>query len=316
MGLLILLVSCGKVQAVPDADAPGPDAYVCTAEGCDDGDPCTVDSCAGNACVHESHGQQVFGLTGAVETFAASACARTITIDAVGARGGNAALMMQPGGNGAHVKGDFAIPSGTAIMVLVGAQGGDASGIGGGGGGSFAWSAASPAAPYLVAGGGGGAGYNSAGQPGLTTQKGGNGGAATGGAGTNGSGGVAPTPVTNWAAGGAGWVSDGAGGGGANATPCGLSTGGKAPKNGGAGGVAGGMNAAAVGGFGGGGGAQGQCNVTGGGGGGGYSGGGGGIDNGSPNFTGGGGGGSFNAGMNPVNMAGTNAGPGSVTISW
>jgi len=265
------------------------------------------------------HGQQMFGATGAIQPFTPNSCVRVITIEATGAQGGSSMANGQPGGFGAHIKGDFIIADGVVLSVLVGSPGGSAVNVGGGGGGSFVWNPASPAQPYLVAGGGGGAGLNSAGQLGLTTQNGGNGVATLSGGGTNGSGGVAPTPVTNWAAGGAGWVSNGADGGGAMTTSqaCSLATGGKAPKNGGLGGAAGGnAGNTGPGGFGGGGGAQGQCNATGGGGGGGYGGGGGGIDNSPPNFTGGGGGGSFNAGANATSMPSTNAGAGSVTITW
>jgi hypothetical protein len=284
---------------------------------CDDGDTCTVDSCAANACLHEIvHGQQVFTSTGALQTFTPNACVRNLTIDAFGAQGGDSTANAQPGGLGAHVKGDFTITSGTVFSVLVGAAGGAAGNIGGGGGGTFVWNSLASTDPYLVAGGGGGAGFNSPGQPGLITQNGGNGGVATQGAGTNGSGGVPPVPVTNWGAGGAGWLSDGAGGGGVKAAMCTLATGGRTPKNGGAPGIAGGTALVGSGGFGGGGGGQGQCNGTGGGGGGGYSGGGGGIDNISPNFTGGGGGGSFNAGTHTTGEPGVHAGGGVVTFSW
>jgi hypothetical protein len=326
MGLLLALVSCGSVAAIPDAhdgDAPGSNSDLCATMNCDDGDSCTVDSCTANACTHTrtdiAHGQQTFGATGAIQTFTPDSCVRIITIEASGAHGGNATTSGQSGGPGAHLKGDFIIASGTKLSVLVGSPGGNATNVGGGGGGSFVWNPASPAQPLLVAGGGGGAGVTNAGQPGSTTQDGSDGADAQSGGGKNGSGGVAPTSVMNWAAGGAGWASDGAGGGLAQAGMCPLATGGKAPKNGGLGGTAGGNpGATGPGGFGGGGGAQGQCNATGGGGGGGYSGGGGGIEinDTMPSFTGGGGGGSFNAGTNAMSMPSTNAGPASVVISW
>jgi hypothetical protein len=292
VAMLMLLVSCGEVTAT--AHDAAPDADVC-------------------------HDKQTFVPTGQVQTFVPSSCVffRTITIEVAGAQGGGSMLNNQLGGRGAFNKGDFTIAEGTVLLVLVGKPGGSAGPVGGGGGGSFVWDAAAPAQPYVVAGGGGGAGLSTVGSPGLATQNGGNGCAATAGGGANGSGGIAPTPRTNWAAGGAGWVSDGAAAGGSLAEPCGLAVGGKTPGNGGAGGAAGGSPVAASGGFGGGGGGQGQCNGTGGGGGGGYSGGGGGIDNGAQNFTCGGGGGSYNAGHNVTTTEGGNADPaGSVTISW
>jgi hypothetical protein len=270
----------------------------------------SVDACA------TLHGMRVFEATGVLQTFVADACVHKITIDAVGAQGGSGQSGFLDGGRGAHMKGDFELAPGTMLFVLVGTRGGNSSTVGGGGGGSFVWDPASPAQPYLVAGGGGGAGFSNSGGDGLATHNGGNGCSATAGGGSNGSGSVAPIPVTNWAAGGAGWTSDGIGGGGADAQPCGVATGGKAPSNGGAGGIAGGIPVSASGGFGGGGGAQGQCNATGGGGGGGYSGGGGGIDAGDQHFTCGGGGSSFNAGTNQMNNAGENAGAGAVSISW
>jgi hypothetical protein len=298
IGLLSFLISCGNVTSLVDAQIP--------TDGTDevDADTCTA------------HGQLTFTATGTIQALAPSSCARTITIDAAGAQGGGSTTNNQLGGLGARIQGEFTLSPGVMLSVLVGSPGGTGTSVGGGGGGSFVWDPMSPTQPYLVAGGGGGAGFSSAGLPGLSAANGGNGGSSTAGGGSNGSGGVAPTPVTNWAAGGAGWASGGAGGGGTLATPCGLSTGGKAPRNGGQGGLPGGSSTTASGGFGGGGGGQGQCTATGGGGGGGYSGGGGGIDNISPDFTGGGGGGSYNAGTNSMNMTGVNAGAGSVTISW
>jgi hypothetical protein len=313
IGLLLLLVACGQVER---SEAPDGGSNVCPA-ACDDGNACTTDTCVDSVCVHEEkHGQQVFVANNSIQTFVPDACIRSITIEASGAQGGDSLMNAQPGGLGARVKGSFAVASGTSLLVLVGHQGGTAVRLGGGGGGSFVWNPAAPARPLVAAGGGGGAGLTSPGQPGLISEEGGHGGAATAGGGSNGMGGGAPMPVTNWAAGGAGWNGDGASGGGDLATPCGLATGGKSPRNGGNGGTPSAQLAAAIGGFGGGGGAQGQCNATGGGGGGGYSGGGGGIDHTSPNFTGGGGGGSFNGGINPMNQPGVHVGMGSVTISW
>lgn len=327
--------------ALPDAAAPveeagvatNPDAAAdaaadvveitpvdpCLSLSCDDGDVCTTDSCAAGACVHvpvvPASGSITLAATGAIQTFTASACVRTITVEASGAQGGSTSGQSHVGGLGATTKGDFVVTEGLALSVLVGAAGGNAQYVGGGGGGSFVWNPASAGTPLLVAGGGGGAGYSTDGGPGLTSAAGGNGVDTTAGAGTAGSGGVEPTPKSNWAAGGAGWLSDGAGAGGTSTASCGRAAGGKSPANGGAGGAGGGNNTGA-GGFGGGGGAQGQCTATAGGGGGGYSGGGAGTDRGTTNFTGGGGGGSFNAGANPTSVQGAHAGAGSVTISW
>lgn len=316
LGHGLALASCGEVvKKSPDAGSDD----LCAMVSCDDGNACTTDTCNAGSCTHEpAHGQQVFMPTGQIQMFGPDACARTITIDAFGAQGGTSMMASQAGGLGAHVKGDFSITAGEVLMVLVGGRGGSSLRVAGGGGGTFVWNFNSPALPYVVAGGGGGAGINSPGGPGLITESGGNGVGTTGGGGVNGSGGVTPSPLTNWAAGGGGWVSDGEGGGGpvVMQQACTLAAGGKAPRNGGAGGAAGGAAVAASGGFGGGGGGQGQCNATGGGGGGGYSGGGAGIDNGAPNFTGGGGGGSYNTGMNPLNEPGVRTGAGQVTISW
>ncbi len=117
--------------------------------------------------------------------------------------------------------------------------------------------------------------------------------------------------INGYAGGGAGWLSDGANGGG---TACAIGYGGTSPLSGGAGGAYSGNTSA--GGYGGGGGGGGWCNIVGAGGGGGYSGGGaGGAPSPGGPFDGGGGGGSFNSGTSQSNSIG-NSGMGLVIISY
>ena len=90
-------------------------------------------------------------------------------IEAYGARGGNGAqLAVGDYGEGAYVKGTFALYEGDRLQILVGQEGSyDNYGNygGGGGGGSFVAKRANyvNATPLIIAGGGGGGGYNSGG---------------------------------------------------------------------------------------------------------------------------------------------------------
>ncbi len=226
----------------------------------------------------------------------------TYRIEAFGARGGC------NGGNGARMRGDFALTQGTQLKILVGQQGSAAPASVGNGGGGGTYVAKADNAPIIVAGGGGGTGhdcyadYDMSGVTGIDGIKGKYETAGLGGVNGQGGGyGLTTQGVPN-AGGGGGFYGDGGSIGHAN--------GGKAFVNGGVGG-------STTGGFGGGGGSD-QfiygCGASphGGSGGGGYSGGGGGATNcNGP----GGGGGSYNNGANPSNSAGANSGHGSVTIN-
>ncbi len=239
-------------------------------------------------------------------------------IVAKGAQGGGA-----NGGLGASIEGEFMLTSGQVIRILVGQQGitqtGQANSVGGGGGSFVILNPASSTSDILViAGGGGGSASSSY--------------AATsnGSAGNNGNNGSIDAGVSNpdglggssgnggnksvsgcsldRGSGGGGFLTNG----GSICQSVGVGDGGSSFLNGGQGGT--GFGPGASGGFGGGG-ATWQTGFRGSGGGGGYSGGGAGqINSDSPNHAGGGGG-SFNAGMNPLNLAGINAGDGQVIIT-
>ncbi|WP_055743046.1 BMQ_0737 family morphogenetic spore coat protein [Brevibacillus choshinensis] len=245
---------------------------------------------------------QNFTFTGGIQSFIVPPTVTSLTIRAVGARGGDG---LSTGGRGAYIQGDFPVTPGDVLSILVGgAGGGDDLTAGGGGGGSFVWRTTSPvdAANILIAAGGGGGGAQGS-QGGNANEEStsGQAGAETlgGAGGMNGLGGN----------GGAGFVGGG-GAGGAGIIGNGVNgstgaIGGKAISTGGAGG-------GVTGGFGGGG--EGS---SGGGGGGGYSGGGGG---GGTNLLeavgGGGGGGSFNSGTNQKNVSGVGTGNGAVVITF
>jgi hypothetical protein len=295
----------------------------CTA-GDDDGPP--SDACPG--------GSQTFTYTGTIDSFTVPSCVTSITIEAWGAAGGNGGSVSYGyttlGGKGARMRGDFAVVGGTQLSVLVGEQGESKTEYdGGGGGGSFVWETASQTLLIAAGGGGGAGGLNNQYYPAhdgvdaVTTADATNGSLLTAGGGIAGNGGTAPG-CNYYAAGGAGWLSDGANG--RASTTCASSPytpyfaqGGHRPLVGGAGGQAGGdTRTLGRGGFGGGGGAQGNCVATGGGGGGGYSGGGGGAGDGSPDpaYKGGGGGGSYNGGTNQSNSGGVRSVDGAVVISY
>lgn len=243
-----------------------------------------------------------FNFTGDLQPFIVPPNVCSITIKAVGARGGNSSNPpAHLGGQGASIQGDFSVTPNEVLQVLVGGIGTDGTFGGGGGGGSFVWignsfSDLTTSSILVAAGGGGGSLFVDNGiDASLTTSgtNGSNGSAGTGGA--NGLGGTGGTNGTGLnSGGGAGIIGDGGDG---------------VDGSSGTGGIrinftaAGGIGFVGVdGGFAGGGGGIDCINcptpgfISGaGGGGGGYSGGGGGS------FAGGGGG-SFNGGINQVNM--------------
>jgi len=125
-----------------------------------------------------------------------------------------------------------------------------------------------------------------------------------------GGGGVVPSH-TNYALGGAGWLSNG---NISNFTCTNRGVASLAPRNGATGGNS--NQAGTFGGFGGGGAPAMMCGAIAGGGGGGYSGGGPGAENPGNFYNGGGGGGSYNGGSSPITNGATNTGAGSVTITF
>ncbi len=291
----------------PDAD---PTTLADAALGMDASDGASGD---GPACA--SPGSQTFDFTGSLHSFVVPECVTTLTIDAFGAAGGGSVGDATAGGEGARMRGDFAVSSGETFQILVGGRGIDASSStdqsgGSGGGGSFVVRASASAVPLLAAGGGGGATDNSGLNPGGNGQivEAGQGGGIDDNGGSGGLGGG--THVTQNAGHG------GTGAGGFSTSGVGESIGdasfgttnkpGTAFVNGGAGGVGGSLGRS--GGFGGGG----SAGFTGGGGGG-YSGGG---SSGIAGTIGGGGGGSINAGTNQANEIGVRVGNGQVIVSW
>jgi hypothetical protein len=223
-------------------------------------------------------------------------------IKAVGAGGGQPTLTGQLGGRGAEMNGEVFLTAGQILKIVVGQQGLANQYTSSGGGGSFV--TLNDNTPFVIAGGGGGGGdsggngFNASigtsgtfGYPGFVPGVGGfgsvdpsNGGWGQSGAGLLGNGNSTALWCYEMGAVALGFI-NGAIGSEGN-TACGFAPG---------------SCTNAPGSFGGG--AQGACN--GGGGGGGYSGG----------AAGGGGGGSFNGGANQINLAGVNAGMGSVIIT-
>lgn len=254
---------------------------------------------------------QTFTYTGTIESFTIPPiCNGVVTIQAVGASGGNATVnCVCDGGKGASMQGEFTLSAGTVLRILAGQEGMSNGADGSGGGGSFV-ALAQGTVPLIVAGGGGGAsnnigncGANIHGMDAPITPSGTASRNGAGPGGTNGNGGQVTGNSVNSGGAGGGFYGDGAGGG---SNPNG---GGKAFVNGGAGGTP--NTVSMQGGFGGGG-----CSWStggGGGGGGGYSGGG--SDQISP-YSAGGAGGSYNSGSNQVNVPGANTGHGYVVISY
>ena len=254
--------------------------------------------------------QVAFSSNGYLQTFLIPENVNEISIQALGASGGNTDGTV--GGLGASITGTFAVTPGDQIKIMVGQKGENGDGAfnyAGGGGATFVTTSSNSA--LLVAGGGGGI----AGGPVNAN--------VHGASGSNGKNGYSPNSPANYGVGGTG------GQGATNSmtgAPCGgngggmLSNGaeplcadpnfpasGESFLNGGSGGTSA-CGSGISGGYGGGGG--GGCNGAGGGGG--YSGGGGSYGGGGN----GGGGGSFNAGNNQVNLAGINSGDGFVIISF
>lgn len=248
--------------------------------------------------------QTPFSYTGSLQTYTVPAGITSVRIEAAGAQGGSVTTSCTAsGGLGARMQGDVAVTPGEVLTILVGQQGLSNGSDGGGGGGSFVVRTGN--VPLVVAGGGGGATNN------ITNC----------GASLNGANATTTTSgtasgnglVAGGASGNGGGASGGSGGGGGGLLANGTAgsndanSNGKSFLNGGAGGSG---NNNDSGGYGGGG--AGWFTGGNGGGGGGYSGGG--TSSGQP-FTGGGGGGSFNSGTNQVNVAGSQSGNGSVTIT-
>ncbi len=265
-----------------------------------------------NPCVNINN--KTFIYAGSIQSFTIPAGVSKMTITTYGAQGGDVNSPVASGGLGAIMSGTFAATSGNVLNILVGGKAATGGYGAGGGGGTFVWDSTNNNTLLIASGGGGGACYgNGSGVNGANASTGINGtsGPANyGGGGIAGSGATIPS-VNGYAGGGAGWLTNGANGGG---TGCTIGYGGTTPLLGGAGGASSGGTTA--GGYGGGGGGGGWCNLVGAGGGGGYSGGGAGgaVSSGGP-FDGGGGGGSFNVGSNQIDSIG-NTGDGKVIISW
>ena len=227
-------------------------------------------------------------------------------IEAYGARGGNGSqLAVGDYGEGAYMKGTFALYEGDKLQILVGQEGSyDSRYGGGGGGGSFVAQGTSygNATPLIIAGGGGGGGYNSGSYvDGQAGSSGSNGGAGSiqsyRGPGIGGNNGMGATGST-YGGNAGGFYSNGSG------NYNNFSEAGVGFRNGGNGGNG---QYGGLGGFGGGAGGYGGA-----GGGGGYSGGGGGA---WAYGGAGGGGGSYNSGLNQNNLAGSNNSHGVVVIT-
>lgn len=256
---------------------------------------------------------ETFNYTGRLQIFTAPASVTSITITAIGARGG---ISSESGGYGASITGTFSVTPGEQLAVLVGQGGGFGPAYpivvaGGGGGGSFVWRGTdfanlSKDTLLAAAGGGGGIGWSEV-LNASTDGSGVSGNESGGEGGSNGSGGGG-----GYAGGGSGITGNGENGG---ISIWGGGTGGSGFKNGVPGPDGGGS-----GGFGGGGGGNVYTDQidtrlkSSGGGGGGYSGGGGGgrVNSGGS----GGGGGSYNADPNGTNIISDRAGNGIVTISY
>ena len=240
---------------------------------------------------------RTFSYTGGPQTFRASQ-GGYYRITAFGAAGG-ATASGGNGGLGAEALGEFELPAGSVLTLIVGGRGGynagKPNGSAGGGGGTFVIETSTGSAAthtlLLVGGGGGGSatrpGSYYAGGFAYATHNGG--GAPGGGAGTGGGGGGGGF------GGGAGGAAGQAGHAGSG-SQTGQSYAGGANTQGGAGGFGGG----------GGGGLHG-----GGGGGGGYGGGAGGSGDGYAGY----GGGSFDSGQNALLSSNVNGGNGEVLIT-
>lgn len=233
---------------------------------------------------------QTLNYTGSMQTWTVPTGITTVTIQVLGAEGGNNTSSSVVSGRGADIKGVFTVTPSQVFNVLVGQFPGTSSN--GGGGGTFVTDLSNN--PIIIAGGGGGSsgGVDSPNKHGQAGTSGGTAPSSGGVGGTAGNGGAIGATFASGA--GGGLLTDGA----AGWTP---TSGGKSFLTGGAGGTGG-----AVGGYGGGGSGSGYIVGAGGGG---YSGGGGGSNSSSAGGVGGGGG-SFNSGTNQVNTSGVNVGNG------
>ncbi|MEY3015195.1 MAG: hypothetical protein RIT45_3930 [Pseudomonadota bacterium] len=304
--------ACSDGDACTSGDACQGGLCASVPADCDDKNGCTTDTCDAQAgCQHQAladgsacegegtctagvckpkcppSSKQTFEVSGKIESFVVPACVTTLTVELRGAQGGNS----KPGGLGglgAMVVGKVPVQAGETLQIVVGEQGEAAQYPCGGGGGSFLVRGSEP---LLVAGGGGGA-YSTWTQTGHST--------ALTPVGTQGTGGA----ESKLGGGGGGFHQDGQPTGGA---------GGRAFVNGAAGGNTypiGSPNCG-KGGFGGGGGGS-QNGTFNAGGGGGYVGG----KSGNGNATTGG---SSFIGATVVDgkhTPQTQAGNGSVTVSW
>jgi hypothetical protein len=242
-----------------------------------------------------------FTYIGAIQTWTVPAGVTSLTIQAIGAKGGN--ISSSTPGNGASMKGTFTVTPGQVLSLLAGQCPGVTTLYPSGGGGSFVGLGASyaTATPMIVAGGGGGANGSATGVSAPITTSG------TGPTpGTSGNG----APSAACGSGGGGYFSNGG-----NDLNYGF-IGGRGFQQGGAGGTASITYASSyqVGGFGGGGAANyvGSCNYRGGSGGG-YSGG---SAQGTSFIDIGEAGGSFNGGTNQLNTVGLGTGNGTITITY
>ena len=208
--------------------------------------------------------------SGSIQTWTVPAYVNFITIEALGAEGGDNNSLLGgfidgTPGKGAKAQGDFSCVAGQILSILVGGKGANAGYNGGGGGGSFVWNNSGNNL-LIAAGGGGGAVisniYNADGIDGSATSNGTNGNGMSSGGGNGGNGGTIPSGYVSYASGGAGWHNNGSNG---TIYDCGNnSSGGIKPLLGGNGGIGGGITgiSSAAGGFGGGGGGNGRCFVS------------------------------------------------------
>jgi hypothetical protein len=262
------------IDSTPPIDSGPPDADLCGAP----------------------NGTQTFSVngiddTGSIQTFTVPADVCSITITALGAKGGSEGAGCGCATEGARIRGTFVVTPGEVITILVGQQGDPFTQTSTlfGGGGSFVVD--SDVNPMVIAGGGGSC-FSvcppAAETVGRAVTSGGTGGTLRS---DNGQGGSSANANSG---GGGGFLTDGANAGGSSYT------------NGGNGGVS-----ETKGGYGGGGARTGNWGQ---GGGGGYSGGS--CGDLATTWKGCGGGGSFNGGTSPLNEAGVNNGDGSVVIDW
>ncbi len=247
--------------------------------------------------VADCAGQMAFGMTGTVQTFVVPVCAVQVTIDALGASGGDSAVL---GGFGGRAKGTATVTGGESLYVFVGGRGTNVNGTGSLQGFAGGFNGGGAVHEYTTwttqgegpSGTGGGASDVRRGGMDLSNRiivaaGGGGAGATGGGAGGGATGVAAPNQSASALGGGGGTQAAGGVGTAVNATY---------PTKSGV--------------LGGGGDAYRDGSPSGGGGGGYYGGGGG-------EFAGGGGGSSYITGlMNAMTITGAISGDGAVILSW